>query len=204
MALGADDLLPGEVVRLSRSANALVGIDEVGLSRFAFDHLMWVVGAQGKEAIGGRLHVTNYRLVFTAHPINRLRGRFSIFLPVVTGVRATSSGVRRQVEIATTTQRFTFVVWGVPTVIAAVDRARTELAADRVESLARAAVADYAKVGGGLRIVRGIEAANVTLRTAMRVSKVVRSAITPDLNQIELTGALGLVELLDQLDRDGD
>ncbi|MEU2854583.1 hypothetical protein [Streptomyces syringium] len=197
MALSANDLLPGEVVQVSKNANVVITVDEVGLSRFAFDQLMWMVGLQGKEAIGGRLYVTNYRLVFNSHPFNRLRGRFSIFFPLVAGVRDTSSGIKRQIELSTGTHRFTFVVWGVPALIAAIDRIRQGLGPGQAEWLARAAVANSSQAGEGLRIARRIEAVNIALRTAMQISKDIRSSITPDLNSMELADAMGLVELLE-------
>ncbi|MFF8991447.1 hypothetical protein ACF09H_16170 [Streptomyces sp. NPDC014983] len=202
MAFGAPDLLPGEAVRLGKNANAVVSVDASGLSRFAFDQLMWTVGMTGREAIGGKLHVTDHRLVFDAHPVNRLRGRFSIFLPLITDVRDTSRGIKKQIQVSTGTQQFTFVVWGVPRLIATIDHFRRAVTPEQARRLAGAALADYARVGEGLRIAPGIEAANIALREALPAVHALRSAITPSLSPVELAGALGLLELLDRLERD--
>jgi hypothetical protein len=113
MSLSGRELLPEETSILGKNANALVRPDELLLSRLAFDHALGA-GLRGTEAIGGTLHVTSYRLVFKSHAVNRAAGEFSIFLPTVREMRNTSSGLRRQLEVATATQRFTFVVWAVP------------------------------------------------------------------------------------------
>ncbi|MEU7159194.1 hypothetical protein AB0A98_22560 [Streptomyces chrestomyceticus] len=201
LALTANDLLAGEVVHVSKNANAVVSLDETGLSQFAFGQLMWVVGMHGKEAIGGRLHVTNYRLVFNSHRFNRLRGRFSIFLPAITGVRDASWGPKRQIEVSTRTHRFTFVVWGIPDLDTLIDRLRQVASPTHTEWLARAALVDYAKVGEGLRIAQGAEMANIALCAAMQTSEALRAAVTPDLSAVELAGAMGLIDLLEYLEQ---
>ena len=198
MALGEQDLLADEAVRTSKGANAVISVDEAGLSRFAFDHLMGTVGMAGHEAIGGRLHLTNYRLVFNAHAANRLRGRISILLPTIQDVRNTSRGVKRQIEVVTGTQRFTFVLWGVPAFIAAVDSARGLLGDDDVRQLTAAATAQSSKLGLGLKVARGIETLNA------RVSALTHADATPVLtgpdldrrNQLETASALNLAEFL--------
>ncbi|MEV5281460.1 hypothetical protein [Streptomyces sp. NPDC051994] len=176
MALNSNDLLPGEAVQLRKKANAVVNVAEAGLKRYSHDQLMWTVGMQGGEAIGGQLHVTNYRLVFSSHFFNRARGRFSIFLPLITGVRDTSWGIKRQIEVSTATHQFTFVVWGIPALIAAIEHHRQHWSPERVVRLAETATAEYAKVGEGL---------------VPRSSQ----ALRPDMSPIEFVGAMGLLEL---------
>jgi hypothetical protein len=67
-------LLDGERVLLTCKANAVVVPSDYGLSRFAADDLLPLTGLAGQEAIGGRLSVTSLRLVFVAHPFNRING----------------------------------------------------------------------------------------------------------------------------------
>ncbi|MFF0204890.1 hypothetical protein [Streptomyces sp. NPDC005017] len=177
MALGSNDLLPDEAVQFSKNANAVVNVAEAGLERYGHDQMMWTVGMRGMEAIGGRLHVTNYRLVFNAHPFNRMRGRFSVFLPVITQVRDTSRGIKRQVEISTGTHRFTFVAWGIPALMTAVERLRQPpMTPARVKWLAGTATADHAKIGEGLGPKPG-------------------HALSPDMSPMAFIGAVGLAEL---------
>lgn len=163
MNLDSSALLPGETVRLRKNANAVVAIDEYGLSRFAFDHLMGTVGMRGKEAIGGRLHLTNYRLIFKSHSFNRLRGTFGVFLPTIHEVRNASVGVKRQVEVVTKSQRFTFVVWGVPGLISHINDARSALGDQAKTQLIDLAITHPERVGDGLKTVRAAEAVNRAL-----------------------------------------
>lgn len=171
MALGDRDLLSGEAVQRSKGANLVIRTDEAGLVGFTFDHLLGSMA--GMEAVGGRLHLTNYRLVFNSHPVNRLVGRISILLPTIQEVRDTSRGVKRRIEVVTGTQRFTFVVWGVPKLIEAVDGARSRLDDAQVRDLAAAAVAESAKLGTGMKISEGVDAVvaslGLTQPTAARI-----------------------------------
>lgn len=139
MGIDQTALLPGEAVLLTKKANAVLTPADYGMDPIANGRWMKAVGMSGKEAIGGHLHVTNYRLLFRAHALNRFHGTFSIFLPTIREVLNTSSGVTRRIEIVTGKQRCTYVVWGVPAVIAAIERARSALDPAAVEQLARLA-----------------------------------------------------------------
>ncbi|MEF9904433.1 hypothetical protein [Streptomyces sp. P9-A2] len=149
--LDPEDLLPGERHVRRKNANAVIDVREAGLSRFAFDGLMWSVGMRGKEAIGGRLHLTNHRLVFRSHAFNRVRGTFSVFLPCVEKIRNTSSGITRQVTVSTAMQDFTFVAWGVPALIDTIDRYRAGFDDAYLPELAGLVLAEPWKIGDGLQ-----------------------------------------------------
>jgi len=200
MSPNGQELLPGETSILSKNANALIRVDELGLSRFAFDHAMGAVGLRGAEAIGGKLHLTTYRLVFESHAVNRTKGEFSIFLPTVREVRNTSSGLKRQMEVATGTQRFTFIVWGVPALIAAIEQARAGLDQTEVVRLVGLAGAHPALLGEGLQTAGRIEAVNQFLT---RITHPIAGSapLEPDepvlsgLSQAGLSTALNLAEL---------
>lgn len=72
MSILGNDLLPGEYLIMSKFANMVVSVQDSGLSRFAFDDYMGLVGMKGKEAIGGKAHLTNYRIIFKSHFFNRV------------------------------------------------------------------------------------------------------------------------------------
>jgi hypothetical protein len=163
VSMGPDELLPGENAVLAKNANALIRADEHGLSRLAYDHVLGAAGLRGVDGIGGRLHLTNYRLVFKSHAANRVRGTFSVFLPTVREARNTSSGIKRQLEVGTDTQRFTFVVWGVPALIAAIERGRDALDPAAVSALADLAFEHGDRLGDGLKKSDRIEAVNRAL-----------------------------------------
>jgi hypothetical protein len=99
-------------------------------------------------------------VLFKSHAVNRARGAFSVFLPTVRDLRDTSAGIKRQLELATATQRFTFVIWGIPKVIAAIEDARARLDPAAVSRLAESATAHSARLGEGLQTAAGLEAVN--------------------------------------------
>lgn len=201
--LSHEDLLPGEGIILRKNANAVIDVREAGLSRFAFDDLMWLVGMRGKEAIGGRIYLTNYRLVFKAHRFNRVRGTFSVFLPTIEEVRDASFAVTRQVTVSTAMQDFTFVVWGIPQLIDTMDECRAEFDGAYTAELATLVLAEPWKIGDGLQTVARYEALNMGMSAARRwgddfsaVASTVANMIDSRFNQAEVAGALQVVELL--------
>src|SRR5689334_18257906 len=157
MDIHQEDLLPGENVVVSKAANAIIKVDEHGLSQFAFDQLMWTVGMQGMEAIGGKLHLTNCRLIFKSHAVNRLTGKFSIFLPTIQEVQDISRFLVRKIAVVTKTQRFEFVIWGIPQLITAINTARNSLTPPAIEAMRATALANYQKCGEGLQIFQALE-----------------------------------------------
>lgn len=72
------ELIEGERLVASVKANLVIRPADYGLGRFAADQLLWAVGMQGKESIGGKAHVTDCRVAFVAHRFNRLKGTLSI------------------------------------------------------------------------------------------------------------------------------
>ena len=124
MPLSESELLPGEHVLVSKNANAVVEIVQAGPGS------MSSVDITGTEAVGGQLYLTDLRLIFRAHRVNRLRGGFTIPLSTITQVRDTSSGLRRQIEIVTPLERFTFIVWGAAQLIARIEALRGAVAVE--------------------------------------------------------------------------
>ncbi len=58
-------LYQGEQVLVSKDANAVVKLSDHGLGSIPdTERAMASVGLAGKEAVGGRLHLTNWRLLF--------------------------------------------------------------------------------------------------------------------------------------------
>ena len=118
-------LIEGEEVLYRKGANLVVRLDEAGLDPFCADQLMWAIGMSGKEAMGGHLYITNYRLIFAAHRINRLTGTFSIPLRAV---RKAYRKVRFPVFkliIETDTGGFEFVNWSAKKAIEVIEANRS-------------------------------------------------------------------------------
>lgn len=145
MAMKAEMLLPGESEITSKGANFVLKLDEHGLPRFRYDGAMGAVGMAGKEAIGGHLHVTNFRVFFQSHSVNRFKGSFSIFLPSIEDMKDASAFLTKKMEIVTPSYNFEFVVWGIPQLMAQIKAARGALSPEQQTQAQAAAQAEPGK-----------------------------------------------------------
>jgi hypothetical protein len=166
MNIEAADLYPGEEVIVSKAANSVISIQDYGLSRLSMrvhgvavpcDQLMSLVGFEGKEAIGGKLHLTNYRLIFKSHAVNRVKGKFSILLPTVEELRDKSKFLAKKMEVMTHTQSFLFVIWGVEEFIGVIRSTAGRITPDAMRQIQRLIAADPNKIGGGLEAFKSME-----------------------------------------------
>jgi hypothetical protein len=147
------DLLPGESLVLSKPANLFVKPSEYGLASL-FSGLKGVIDI---EAIGGQVHLTNYRLIFKSHEINRLKGKVSVFLPTIKSLQDVSGLMVKKVSVATELTEYEFVVWGIPAFIEAVRGARAALSPEDISRLGPLTAQYPSKVGEGLMGVPGSE-----------------------------------------------
>lgn len=190
--------LDGEKLLLSKASNAVVKISDYGLNRLQYDQMMSVMGFNGKEAIGGKLHLTNYRLIFKSHPLNRVTGKFSIFFPTIISVLDTSQFLTKKIEVATHTQNFEFILWGIPSFIQAINSASNGLTETQKTDIKNYVKKDYEKVGDGLKISKVMD--KIALKMPDTVNQVLEIAQDP----ISLTGILNVLELLEMIMKDGE
>ena len=109
--------LQDEVLIKRKGASAVFHHSVIGLSKITPDRFTSFVGLKDKEALGGMLYLTNYRLLFRSHFLNRARGTFSIFLPSIRDVRITSFGANRNITVDTDVFHFNYIVWGIPSFV---------------------------------------------------------------------------------------
>lgn len=132
-------MVPGEKPLLARNASFLVSPADHGRKPALRDALLG-----GRIAIGGTLLLTNYRLAFSASPLSSNLGEFGIALPRVLEVADTSRGVLRTIRVRTEAGEWSFVVWGIPTLLSAIEAAK---AAFDPADLARIESADPTRSG---------------------------------------------------------
>lgn len=134
-------LIEKEKIIYKKGSNFIASVDEADLVRFCADQLMWIVGMQGKEAIGGHLYITNFRLIFVAHSVNRLKGQFSIPLSAVNSARRQVKFPVFKLVVETSSGRYDFVNWNVRDALSAIasyeDEAPPELETDMLETLTK-------------------------------------------------------------------
>jgi hypothetical protein len=139
--LTQNDLLSDETVIIEKNVNAIIKLKDYNLR--SISHANW----GGTEPVGGRLHLTNYRLIFASHAINRVVGTFSILLPTIQQVKDTSFLLNRRIEISTQAQIFEFNVWGIPEFIASITSTRDRIDAKGKEALVAKITQEYPKPG---------------------------------------------------------
>lgn len=169
MALTQDDLIAGEEVLRSKAANAVIRPNDYGLERFPFDQYMPLVGMGDREAIGGKLHLTSYRLLFKAHRVNRAKGEFSIFLPTIRDAAAASHRVTRKIRIVTPSQEYEFVMWGIPAFLTLLSEQRRQLGENEVEDMLRAIQSHPGVISDDLEVSRGVDLLIRGTATALKV-----------------------------------
>ncbi len=159
-------LLPGEEILVTKRANFVISITDFGLSRFVADGLMWTVGMEGKEAIGGKLYLTNYRLVFISHFLNRVRGSVSIFLPAITTMYDNSRRLVKNIIVETEVANFNFVVGGIPKLLMQMDDAKLNMKPQERQRLQVLLKEANSILVGGMVVNSGLERINKVLLMA--------------------------------------
>lgn len=191
MNINDEDLFDNERLIQTKNANAIIKVDEYGLSQFAFDQLMWTVGMEGHEAIGGRIHLTNYRLIFKSHALNRVKGKFSIFLPTVKDMKDESGFISKKIAVSTPMQHFDFVIWGVPEFISKINAAKNALSPTQTKYIRNTALKEHKKCGEGLQIFSAMETVNVGILKASKIAEMLELAKNP----MDVSSILGILEL---------
>lgn len=191
MTLAPADLLTGEQLLANKWANAVIRVQRPGLAFFLIRQGHRVAGLHGDEAVGGHLYLTTYRLVFQSHPFNWVTGTFSIFLPTIQAMHDTSHVITKQLGVQTRTHGYTFVVWGIPELRAAILAARDRLSLQEQVALREVAVAEVAKCGAGVGVQRALEAIKEGSLTVTKLHKLLDVASQP----FEVATVLGLLEL---------
>lgn len=119
--------LPGEILRYSGRANAMIVRSDYALPPIRGSSGLPLVAPGGTEAVGGRLYVTNLRVVFTAHAVNRLHGSLTIPLTAIEDIQPWRSKLNIGVEVTTGTTRQQYTTWGRSRVVGAIEDARRAL-----------------------------------------------------------------------------
>jgi hypothetical protein len=196
--MDADRLLyADEHVLSSVRANAVVphrltvpsGVVGQAFQAKVFAGVRMVMDAAGGESVGGRLTVTNWRLLFAAHAVNMNRGYFSVFWPTVRRVADASAFVNRRIEVTTEVLSQRYVVWGIPKLLRVIEGARAP--GPDAESLSRAVEGDPRRAFSGASDVGGLAGAQASFASGGlgELARLASSSIT-------VLGAIAAMELV--------
>lgn len=144
--LTPDELLSGETVVREKAAGAFIKLKDFNLR--SLGSWNWA----GTEKLGGRLHLTNYRLIFAANKANRVVGKFSIILPTIKEIENTSFLIDRRIRISTQTQAFEFQVWGIQELTRSIISARDSIDAEGKRSLASKLTKEFPRLQENLNV----------------------------------------------------
>lgn len=183
MALKEKDLLPTEEVLISKFANLRVKPSQHGLSEFAFNDYLG-----DNEALGGRAYLTNYRILFKSHSINRLVGMHSLFLPNIVEIRKGIFGIK----VESRAQTFSFVMWFNGRFVRTARECKDEMGTDEVKRLRKLIKANPERIGA-LQKHATLEVVNKVLKGVVAVADVIEKMSSPDRSMLA-----ELVELFGQ------
>lgn len=156
MSSSAEYLFQDERVVLSKFANLIVSMKEHGLTKLPFDQLQALaLEMPGKESVGGRAYLTNYRVLFIPHAANRVQRIHSLFLPNIKKVSSTFT----RLILDTSFETSSFVMWFKSGFIKALGECRTALLAGGLATLRAEIRSCPNKLGGDLHKLGSIDPA---------------------------------------------
>lgn len=190
----ADYLLPDETIISSRNANLVIKLKDFNLRKMAFGgDFMWAVGMKGKEALGGRIHLTNYRLIFKSHEINRVKGITSIFLPTISDLQNTSFFIAKKMTVETINTKVQFIVYDVDDFIAEITKQIEQLDMESIKALQKYSLEYPNKCTDGLKSWTSVN----VLNNLGLLGDAGKEALEVIANPIGGLGALFLKELVE-------
>lgn len=151
MQLEQNDLFKGERVVIERKANAIINFEDFGMKKIKGSPF------RKTEAIGGKLYVTNYRLIFKSHSLNRVKGMYSILLPTIQSVRDISFLLMKKIEVISNGNTYVFVVWGIKELLEEIERVKSNLSIEEKTWLENIRNSDEEKCGEGLKKFKEME-----------------------------------------------
>jgi len=192
MQIEPEDLFTDEHVLVSKNANAIITLNDYALKEIPIgaNKALELIGFASKEEIGGELHVTNYRLIFKSHPLNRARGKFSIFLDTILDIKDVAS-FSKTIQIDTLSQSYEFVVWGIPEFLEKINAARKAASTTQMPELKKKIENDYTKVGNGFEMFNGLDVFARPLDNTEEIAKT-PFGFSNLLNVVELLGKINV------------
>jgi len=185
-SLKQKDLFANETPIATKNANAIIMLTDYGKDKVNGKvDAAKIIGFHRSEAIGGQLHLTNYRLIFKSHWINRLRGKFSIFLNTIQDVRDASQMLAKKIQVSALSQSYEFVIWGIPQFLQTLDDARKNMSTEQMLALKPEIESNIEKVGTGLDYSKGVDLA---LRGVLNIENIA-------LNPLSLSSYIDIAEI---------
>ncbi|MEH2012276.1 GRAM domain-containing protein [Nostoc sp.] len=198
MNINNQDILSGEILLCSKAANAIIKISDYDLKSLPYNQLISIIGFKDKEAIGGMLHLTNYRLIFKSHIFNRVKGKFSIFLPTIKNLHDTSQFITKKIQVITQIEVYEFVVWDVPALIQSISYATSSLTDKQKMNIKGFIINESDKIGEGLQFSKVME------KIALNITDIIGPVSEIAQEPLSLSSILNILELWTILEKKRD
>lgn len=180
MELDPERLLSGEQILHTQHANLIVRPKDFKLKRFVADSLFWVVGMKDKESLGGKLYLTNYRLILKTHRYNRIRGTVSIFLPTIEKVKGSSRfWVLEKIVVKTTAGPVEVAIENPHVIAAKITDVKDAMDKETINALGQLILANPEKCSDALEKWKEANVVNNLLLIQDRGSEVAEIIISP-------------------------
>lgn len=193
-AIQQGKLLQGEKIIASEPANLIIKPKEFKLKSFAFDSLLWTVGMKDKEALGGKLHITNYRLIFKSHNFNRIRGDFSIFLPTIKTTQDFRMLIIKKIILETYSSKIEVVIDNPKAICRLIDEQKSNLTQQRIDEISTLIIQNPEKSSESLKSWKAINVVNNILLVGNKGNEILEFIKNP----IEALSSIFLKEFLDK------
>ena len=191
MNFDAGMLFTGETILQAKLATALIRRSDYGLEQMAGeDAVLKLFGQAGIEGIGGKLHLTNYRLVFDSHSYNRVTGVFSVFLSTIVGTTGDTRFTKKRITVSTHATAYEFIAWGIPALLKLIEDARTSLTEPSLDALKSEVEAHPQKVGSGF------EQSGLDLGDIKAVGGKLEALISIAVKPLDIANIANVIELL--------
>lgn len=191
--LKEDELFFGEKIILSKNANSVINVKEYGLGEIPM-LFRNALGFSQKEAIGGKLYLTNYRFIFKSHSLNRLTGKFSIFLSTIQGIKDKSVLIMKKMDIDTEVQNYEFVVWGIGEIMQKAEEAKSNLTLENLIELKEQIVQNGDKSGVGLNYCKFMDF------LVQKTDYIVQNIATITKDPFSMSTVVNIADLIQKID----
>ncbi len=192
--ISQDKLIEDEKIIASQLANLVIRPKDFKLNDFAFDGLLWAVGMKNKEAIGGKLYITNYRLIFKSHKYNRVRGDFSIFLPTIKTTKGVTFLLMNKIILETYSSKIEMVIDKPKEICKIIDDLKNNLSLQTTETIKNLIIQHPEKCSDSLKSWKAINVLNNIFLIGNKGGEALEFVKSP----IEALSSIFLKEFLDK------
>ncbi|MEH2070798.1 MAG: hypothetical protein V7K47_21995 [Nostoc sp.] len=137
-------------------------------------------------------------MIFQSHIFNRVKGKFSIFLPTIKNLHDTSQFLTKKIEVITQIQVYEFVVWHVLALIQSINFATSSLTDKQKMNIKGFIINESDKIREGLQFSKVMD------KIALNIIDIVGPVSEITQEPLSLSSILNILELWTILEKKRD